>query len=163
MIDAWINDDTRRRKQERGDERKRRAAMLFPRIMLVGFVCAVIATALLVAIGNAHAETIVMAAPLQNHEGKTIEAVITAYTSSVDETDSTPFETASGAHTSAGVLACPPEYAFGTQVKIGEATYSCEDRMNERYWKVQHFDVWVHTKAEARQWGSTEQEITIYE
>lgn len=162
MIDEWLKEDTARRRRER--EGVRQDPTHFLRVYLAALGCAVLVTSLLWAIGNAHAETSIVAVRAPGEKpGKTITAVITAYTSSVDETDDTPFETASGARTSAGVLACPPGYAFGTQIKIGEATYTCRDRMNRRYWEVEHFDVWVHTKAEAREWGSTKREITIYE
>lgn len=86
-------------------------------------------------------------------------AVVTAYTSSVDETDSTPFITASGTHTQPGTLACPAEYAFGTQVRIGDATYTCRDRMNAKY--SHRFDVWVQTKAEAKARGIQKLPIEI--
>lgn len=85
-----------------------------------------------------------------------VAAVVTAYTSSPDETWGDPFETASGARTGEGVIACPPKYPFGTQIVIEGRQYVCEDRMNRRYWNEERFDVWVETKHEAYQWGVRE-------
>lgn len=89
----------------------------------------------------------------------TIVATVTAYTSSVDETDSTPFITASGAVTHRGIIACPLRYAFGTVVVVGGERYLCEDRMNEKF--AERFDVWVPTKTEAWKWGAQELEIQV--
>ena len=92
---------------------------------------------------------------------KIVIATITAYTSSVDETDDTPFITASGATTGEGVIACPPKYEFGTLIEIEGRQFTCEDRMNRRYHKEERFDIWVETKSEAYQWGVRELPIQI--
>lgn len=92
---------------------------------------------------------------------KVVVATITAYTSSPDETDDTPFITASGARTGRGTIACPPKYDFGTQVEIEGRQYTCEDRMNRRYHSQERFDIWVETKSEAYKWGIKEVEIKI--
>lgn len=92
---------------------------------------------------------------------KVVLATITAYTSSVDETDDTPFITASGARTGEGTLACPPKYKFGTKVLINGKEYTCQDRMNRRYHDQERFDMWVETKAEAFNWGIKKLEIKI--
>lgn len=78
-------------------------------------------------------------------------ATVTAYTSSIDETDSTPDITASGTRTRIGVAACPPQYAFGTRVQIGGKEYLCEDRMADKF--ADRFDVWRPTKKEAYTFG----------
>jgi len=97
--------------------------------------------------------------PEQNNE--VVLATVTAYTSSVDETDDTPFITASGARTGDGIIACPPKYEFGTQVEIEGKTFTCEDRMNRRYHQEERFDMWVETKAEAFQWGVRQLPVEI--
>ena len=77
---------------------------------------------------------------------KTLEKqVVYAYSSSIDETDDTPFITASGTRTRKGVVAnnC---YAFGTIVSIAEDEYVVEDRMNARY-GCHVWDVWQPSKA----------------
>lgn len=90
---------------------------------------------------------------------KTVRAVVTAYTSSIDETDEDPFITASGQMTREGIVAnnCLP---FGTFVWIGNKLYEVADRMNARY-GCEHFDVWLETKAEAWEWGRQMHEIAI--
>lgn len=98
---------------------------------------------------------------MQEPEHESIPAVITAYTSSIDETDDTPFITASGSTTRRGVLACPSKYEFGTKIIIEGRQYVCEDRMNRRYRNKECFDIWVETKHEAFQWGRKELEIKI--
>ena len=95
-------------------------------------------------------------------EFKVVVAQVTAYTSSVDETDSTPFETASGARTRDGILACPPKYEFGTVIEIKGKNYVCEDRMNRRYHNQERFDIWVETKDVAYEWGLQEVEVKVY-
>lgn len=81
------------------------------------------------------------------------QGVVTAYSSSVDETDSTPFITASNQRVRHGIVAnnCLP---FGTKVKISgqEGVYEVQDRMNSRY-GCTHFDMWKPSKWEARQYG----------
>ena len=91
----------------------------------------------------------------------TISATVTAYTSSVDETDDTPFITASGARTRRGIIACPPKYPFGTQLKVEDKVFVCEDRMNRRYHDQERFDVWVESKTEAYSWGEKSLEIVL--
>jgi 3D (Asp-Asp-Asp) domain-containing protein len=92
---------------------------------------------------------------------KIIVAVVTAYTSSVDETDENPFETASGSRTRRGVLACPKKYEFGTKIVIDGRQYTCEDRMNRRYRDKECFDIWVETKSEAFNWGRRELKVKV--
>lgn len=99
--------------------------------------------------------------PSAREEHEVVLATVTAYTSSVDETDDTPFITASGATTGHGVIACPSKYDFGTKVIIGDTEYTCEDRMNRRYWEQDRFDIWVETKKEAYHWGIQEVEVKI--
>ena len=80
-----------------------------------------------------------------------VSATVTAYTSSEDETDSTPFENASGTRPARGSVACPRALAFGTQVVIEGKTYKCDDRMHHKY--ADRYDIWVESKAEAFEWG----------
>jgi len=92
-----------------------------------------------------------------------IEATVTAYTSSIDETDSNPFETAAGTETRHGIVACPSHLPFGTEVIIETTSYVCEDRMNKRYRNTNRFDIWMETKNEAVQWGKKELTVLISE
>jgi len=93
--------------------------------------------------------------------GTKIMAEISGYTSSVDETDSTPFITASGQRTRDGIIACPSRFKFGQEVIINGKTYECQDRMNARYRDKNNFDIWFETKAEAFAWGRRTVEVTI--
>lgn len=85
---------------------------------------------------------------------------VSAYTSSVDETDDTPFLTASQTRVREGIIACPRNIEFGTKVEIEGKIYVCEDRMNIRY--KEEFDIWVETKELAYNWGRRKVEVKIY-
>jgi 3D (Asp-Asp-Asp) domain-containing protein len=78
-------------------------------------------------------------------------AVVTAYSSSPDETDSTPFITASGQRVRSGIVAnnCLP---FGTKVRINGEVYEVQDRGALRH-GCAWYDKWTPTKWEARQFG----------
>ena len=82
---------------------------------------------------------------------RTHQVTLTAYSSSVDETDSTPFITASGQTVRPGIVAnnCLP---FGAKVKINGEIYEVQDRMNIRY-GCPKYDIWMASKWEARQFG----------
>ncbi len=82
-----------------------------------------------------------------------VEAIVTAYSSSPDETDATPFTTASGEPVSDGTVACPARYPFGTKVYISGKLYVCWDRLNPRYQDLEVWDIWMPSKAQAVQWG----------
>ena len=90
-----------------------------------------------------------------------VPAVVTAYTSSVDETDSTPNVNAAGTHPHNGSVACPSKYSFGTQVQIDGKTYICDDRMSANRRGDSYFDIWVHTKSEAFYFGKEITMVTI--
>jgi len=118
-------------------------------------------------------------------------ATITAYTSSVEETDNTPCLSASGVdlcHNIAdsmekygydvfsadGVIACPKKYPFGTIVGIPKKLdgglsyydeYICLDRMNSRYDKEERFDIYFggpENRQKALNWGIRTLNIKIY-
>ena len=81
----------------------------------------------------------------------------TAYSSSVDETDSTPFITANGSYVYWGVVASN-NLSFKTRVRFpdqfGNQVFVVEDRMNARYNNVDIVDIWHPSKAEAKQYGA---------
>ncbi len=78
-------------------------------------------------------------------------AEISAYSSTVDQTDDTPFITASNKKVRDGIVAnnC---LDFGTRVKIDNRVYIVEDRMNRRY-GCEHFDIWMSDTDDALDWG----------
>lgn len=120
--------------------------VLFIIIFLLGFFVA----APLLSSAYAKAET-----KCQQYKAK-----IFAYTSSREETDSTPTITANGEVAGPGSLACPRRYHFGTKVLIGNSLYTCNDRMNIRY--KNEFDIWVATKKEVFNWGVCFVIVIIY-
>jgi len=79
---------------------------------------------------------------------------ITAYSSEVGQTDSTPFITASGTTVRRGVVAANflPK---GTRVRFpelyGDEVFIVEDRMNARYDK--RVDIWMEETADAKNFG----------
>lgn len=106
-------------------------------------------------------KTVMLTADLP-HE-LTFFAEVSAYTSSVDETDDTPNINAMGTRPGPGSIACPTRYAFGTKVMINGDEFSCDDRMNPRYAGGDYFDIWIETKAQAFQWGRRTVEVIVIE
>lgn len=84
----------------------------------------------------------------------------TAYSSTVDQTDDTPFITASGTRVRDGIIAAN-FLPFGTVVRIpeiyGDKTFVVEDRMHQRYWY--NVDVWFPERQLAKEFGA--QKVTI--
>jgi 3D (Asp-Asp-Asp) domain-containing protein len=76
-----------------------------------------------------------------------------AYTAAADECGKSDGITASGVKVKIKrTLACPPQYPFGTKVRInGVGTLVCEDRGGAI--KGNHFDIYVETKKEAFAFG----------
>lgn len=96
---------------------------------------------------------------------KIVNAVITAYTSTPDQTDSTPFIAASGKHVYDGMIAAN-WLPFGTKIKIpslyGDKIFTVDDRMNSRY-GYGRLDMWLDTsKTEAMKFGVKRVEIYVY-
>lgn len=97
---------------------------------------------------------------------KIINAVITAYTSTPDQTDGDPFLTASGNRVEFGTIAANG-VPFGTIVKIpelfGDQRFIVADRMNSRY-GFGRFDVWLPgEKDDALRFGVKRVRVEIYE
>lgn len=94
-----------------------------------------------------------------------MRAVITAYTSTPDQTDDSPFIAASGKRVHDKMIAANG-LPFGTIIKIpalyGEKEFVVEDRMNARY-GLGRMDIWLDTtKTEARKFGVKRVEVEIY-
>ena len=93
---------------------------------------------------------------------KTYLVPSTAYSSTKDQTDDTPFITAMGTHVRDGVVAAN-FLPFGTVIKIpdyfGDKTFIVEDRMNKRY--DFRIDLWFSTRQEAKEWGIRKIKIEI--
>ena len=84
-----------------------------------------------------------------------IKVVLTGYSSTVAQTDSTPFITANGTYVHDGIVA-NNGLPFGTEIRIpdiyGEKVFEVEDRM---HWSKSdyHFDIWFPTYEQAKNFG----------
>jgi len=94
---------------------------------------------------------------------KSFYLTATAYSSSPDECSGDPFITASGTRTRTGVIA----YNFlplGTKVRFpevfGDQIFTIEDRLADRAGRYL-VDIWMPSKAEAKQWGAKILKIEI--
>lgn len=85
---------------------------------------------------------------------RVIYITVTAYSSTPDQTDDTPFITANGTHVRDGIIAAN-FLRFGTKVKFpdysGDKIYEVTDRMNERY--PNRADIWMETRDAAMDFG----------
>ena len=87
-------------------------------------------------------------------------AEVTAYSSSLDETQGDPFITASGQRVRDGIIACSRDYPFGTRFLIEGRLYVCLDRLARKY--DHRFDIWKPSKAEALRFGRRELPIEVF-
>lgn len=91
-----------------------------------------------------------------------IEVELTAYSSTKDQTDSTPFIAASGKHVYDGIVAAN-FLPFGTKIKIpsifGDKIFTVDDRMNQRY--QNRVDVWFADRHSAIHFGLQKAVIEI--
>ncbi len=87
-----------------------------------------------------------------------------AYSSTPDQTDSTPFITAWNTHVRDGIIAAN-FLPFGTKIKIpdiyGDKIFVVEDRMNRRYWHK--IDIWFPDRQSALEFGLKTVKIEILE
>ena len=92
------------------------------------------------------------------------ETFVTAYSSSVDETDSTPFITASGEKVRDGIVAAN-FLPFGAKIKIpeifGNKIFVVKDRMASRH--AEKVDIWFESKTLAKQFGRQKLQIQVLE
>ena len=100
----------------------------------------------------------------ENKKPKMVRWVtVTAYSSTVDQCDDTPFITANGKQVYDGLVATNFLY-FGTKVKFpdyfGDKIFTVDDRMNKKY----HYrmDVWMPTREQAKQFGVRYLKVEIY-
>jgi len=80
--------------------------------------------------------------------------VVTAYSSTPDQTDSTPFITAAGTRVRDGIIACN-FLKFGTRVRFpqlyGDKIFVVEDRMALK--NSHKIDIWFPSQEQAKQFG----------
>jgi 3D (Asp-Asp-Asp) domain-containing protein len=94
---------------------------------------------------------------------KTKTVVMTAYSSTRDQTDGDPYTTASGARVREGVIAMNG-VPFGTKLRIpekfGNKVFVVQDRMHARYGSYRA-DIWMKTRHAAKQWGVRRVKVEI--
>lgn len=87
---------------------------------------------------------------------------VTAYSSTPEETDDTPFVTAMGSPVRDGIIATNL-LPFGTMVQIpklfGDKIFVVEDRMHPR--KKNFIDIWMSSKQEAKEFGIAYTDIVV--
>jgi 3D (Asp-Asp-Asp) domain-containing protein len=89
--------------------------------------------------------------------------IITAYSSTVGQTDSTPFITASNTTVRDGIVA-NNLLPFGTRIRIpelyGDKIFIVEDRMHSRKGNY-HVDIWFPTYEQAKEFGARIAKIEV--
>ncbi|MBI4022439.1 MAG: 3D domain-containing protein [Candidatus Andersenbacteria bacterium] len=101
-----------------------------------------------------------LAVRLSLAEGSVVRVLATAYSSTIDQTDASPFITASGTHVGPGVVAAN-FLPFGTRVRVGQQMYTVWDRLNERYNEMYIIDIWQPSRMQAIAFGARVVEMEI--
>ncbi|HOB89896.1 MAG TPA: hypothetical protein PKG74_01010 [Candidatus Colwellbacteria bacterium] len=93
---------------------------------------------------------------------RSIVTTITAYSSTPDQTDDTPFITASGKFVGDGIVAAN-WLPFGTKIRIpeifGDKVFEVQDRMAPKH--DEKLDIWFKTREEALKFGVRKSRIEI--
>ncbi len=93
-------------------------------------------------------------APVREDAVKTYRLTVTAYSSTPDQTDATPFTTANGTRVRDGIVAAN-FLPFHTRVRFpdlyGDKVFVVEDRMNARF--PNRVDIWMEARKPARDFG----------
>ena len=92
------------------------------------------------------------------------DVIVTAYSSTPDQTDASPFITAKGSHVRDGIVAAN-FLKFGTEVKFpeiyGDKIFVVEDRMALK--NSHKVDIWMETRTAALQFGVKRLTVEILE
>ncbi len=96
---------------------------------------------------------------------QTLTGNFTAYTPSVDECDGDPWRTASGTTLHYGTIAAPPQYAFGTLIRLPDYDPDMIFRVEDRGGAIKgnHFDIALLSKKEAFAFGRRPLKVEIIE
>ena len=86
-------------------------------------------------------------------------ATVTAYSSTISQTDDSPFLTASQKKVQEGFIACPRRLSFGTIVEIEGKEYVCEDRLALKF--DDRYDIWMPNEQDAKEFGIKELPVLI--
>lgn len=88
--------------------------------------------------------------------------IVTAYSSTPDQTDSTPFTTANGSRVRDGIVAAN-FLPFKTKIKFpeifGDKIFTIEDRMNKRF--SDRIDIWMPSRAAAKKFGVKKVKVEV--
>ncbi len=103
--------------------------------------------------------------PAEPIKVQVIKMVVTAYSSTPEETDDTPFITASGKTVEDGIVA-NNLLPFGTEVMIpevyGDKIFVVQDRMHQRK-GYYHLDIWFADTEQAKDFGAKKVYIEVLE
>jgi 3D (Asp-Asp-Asp) domain-containing protein len=106
-------------------------------------------------------QTLVGSTPLIS---ETRRVITTAYSSTIEQTDNSPFITATGSHVRDGIVACN-FLKFGTRVRFpdyfGDKIFVVEDRMALR--NSHKIDIWMPSRELAMQFGVRNLNVEILE
>ena len=98
---------------------------------------------------------------------KIFQIPVTAYSSDVGQTDSTPCITASGMDVckrNQEDIVAANFLPIGTHIRIpelyGDKIFSVQDRMNSRY--NQHMDIWMKSLSQAKQFGLKNVKVEVF-
>jgi len=95
---------------------------------------------------------------------ETRSVIVTAYSSTPDQTDSTPFITASGSFVRPGIVACN-FLPFGTKVQFpylfGSRIFVVEDRLAPK--NSHKIDIWFPNRTSALKFGRQKTIVYIYQ
>lgn len=128
-------------------------------ILSLGLISGLYSTAFVADMNNLKAdfEQITIPVVRESHE-----VWLTAYSSTPEETDDTPFITATGNRVRDGIVATN-FLPFGTRVQIpevfGDKIFVVDDRMHPR--KVDFMDIWMPTKQDALNFGIRRAKIVV--
>jgi 3D (Asp-Asp-Asp) domain-containing protein len=104
-------------------------------------------------------------APTQERISRKVKMIITAYSSTVWETDEDPFTTAAGTQVRDGIVA-NNLLPFGTKIRVpelyGNKVFVVEDRMNWRK-SDYHLDIWFPEYRQALNFGAQLAYVEILE
>lgn len=102
--------------------------------------------------GNAQTSEAPVEVKIEAKEVRTVKA--TAYSSTPDQTDDSPFTMANGKRVHDGAVAAN-FLPFGTKVRFpelyGDKVFTVEDRMHKRF--SDRVDIWMGTRSEAVRFG----------
>lgn len=110
------------------------------------------------------AQVVPVKKPAQTYKVAKVKTVVmTAYSSTRDQTDGDPYTTASGAKVRDGIIAMNG-VPFGTKIRIpekfGSKVFVVQDRMHARYGSSRA-DIWMKTRNAAKQWGVRRVKVEI--